>query len=79
MKTQIAATRHSEHGTHADVSIDYCQRCDAFHLHAGQVWLTFTKQEFATFAQGVETCYQEPRTILTDPTPWAFLTSELIA
>lgn len=49
----------SEHETdeRADVGVWFCQACERFHIKAGDVLLTFDREEFSEFANSVCDCF----------------------
>lgn len=48
-----------EIGKQESVSVWKCDSCEEFHLRAGNVLLTFTKDEFADFVNDTWNCFYE--------------------
>jgi hypothetical protein len=49
----------SEHetGERADVGVWFCEACERFHIKAGNVLLTFDREEFSEFTNSVYDCF----------------------
>lgn len=69
-------------GTDANLQIWRCDSCHCVHLRAGQVLLTFTQEEFASFTQEIVDCYcgqvmhAGTETGMSDELPPVIITSE---
>ena len=48
-----------EIGKREDVNVWKCKTCNEFHVKAGNVLLTFTREEFAEFVNESWNCYYE--------------------
>jgi ribosomal protein L37AE/L43A len=48
-----------EIGKREDVKVWKCETCDDFHVKAGNVLLTFTREEFALFVDETWNCFYE--------------------
>jgi ribosomal protein L37AE/L43A len=48
-----------EIGKREDVKVWKCETCDDFHVKAGNVLLTFTREEFASFVDDTWSCFYE--------------------
>jgi len=55
-------TGHAEN-TISEVGVWYCENCTSFHIKAGEILLTFTKNEFAAFSNTIFDCYSEVLTL----------------
>jgi hypothetical protein len=79
MDAYFSDTQHSGGGDHASLSVGFCERCNAFHVRAGKVWLTFSREEFAAFALAIEACYEEHLALPDSLNLASALSSDLIA
>lgn len=57
--------KFSDHakGNISEVGVWYCDNCSSFHVKAGEVLLTFTRDEFAAFSSAVFDCYSSVVTL----------------
>lgn len=53
----IRSFSKNETGKLADLGVWYCESCESFHIKAGNLLLTFDRQEFSEFAHSVCDCY----------------------